>query len=186
MVLIVAIWIRDNVPRRVDIVWLKEGGGFIKSKHPPAGRFNAGEKMVFWLALAAGIAVIASGFLLMFPFYVTDIFGMQIAQGDSRHHRLVVHRPDPCPHLHRHGRHGRRVRGHGAGHRRPQLGEGAPQPLARTDGRAPDASRKATHPRRRRSESEQHCVARPTGPFSRTMSAPAGRRPAGSEQTARF
>ena len=37
--------------------------------------------MVFWLALAAGIAVIASGFLLLFPFYVTNIFGMQIAQG---------------------------------------------------------------------------------------------------------
>jgi formate dehydrogenase subunit gamma len=43
------------VPRRVDLVWLKEGGGFVGSKHPPAGRFNAGEKMVFWLALAAGI-----------------------------------------------------------------------------------------------------------------------------------
>jgi formate dehydrogenase subunit gamma len=81
MVLIISIWIRDNVPRRVDVEWLKEGGGFIKSKHPPAGRFNAGEKMVFWLALAGGIGVIASGFLLLFPFYVTDIFGMQIAQG---------------------------------------------------------------------------------------------------------
>jgi formate dehydrogenase subunit gamma len=77
---IIAMWIRDNVPRRADIEWIKEGGGFIKSKHPPAGRFNAGEKMVFWLALLAGIAVIASGFLLLFPFYVTNIFGMQIAQ----------------------------------------------------------------------------------------------------------
>jgi formate dehydrogenase subunit gamma len=81
MVLIIALWIKDNLPRRVDLVWLKEGGGFIKSKHPPAERFNAGEKMVFWLSLAAGIAVIASGYLLLFPFYVTDIFGMQIAQG---------------------------------------------------------------------------------------------------------
>jgi formate dehydrogenase subunit gamma len=81
MVLIIAMWIRDNVPRRVDIEWLKEGGGFLKQKHPPAGRFNAGEKLVFWLALAGGIGVIVSGYLLMFPFYVTDIFGMQIAQG---------------------------------------------------------------------------------------------------------
>jgi formate dehydrogenase subunit gamma len=79
--LIITMWMRDNVPRRVDIEWLKEGGGFLKSKEPPAGRFNAGEKMVFWLALAAGIGVIGSGFLLIFPFYVTDIFGMQIAQG---------------------------------------------------------------------------------------------------------
>jgi formate dehydrogenase subunit gamma len=80
MILIITLWIRDNIPRRADVEWLKEGGGFIKSKHPPAGRFNAGEKMVFWLALAGGVAVIASGYLLIFPFYVTNIFGMQIAQ----------------------------------------------------------------------------------------------------------
>jgi formate dehydrogenase subunit gamma len=80
LALIVAMWIKDNLPRHVDIVWLREGGGFIKSRHPPAGRFNAGEKLVFWFALAGGAAVIASGCLLMFPFYATDIFGMQIAQ----------------------------------------------------------------------------------------------------------
>jgi formate dehydrogenase subunit gamma len=61
-------------------VWSKQGGGFIKSKHAPAGRFNAGEKLVFWGALGAGAAVAASGFLLLFPFYITNIFGMQIAQ----------------------------------------------------------------------------------------------------------
>jgi formate dehydrogenase subunit gamma len=81
LILIVALWIRDNIPRAVDITWLKEGGGFIKSKHPPAGRFNAGEKLVFWFALGAGIVVIASGYLLLFPFYLTNIAGMQIAQG---------------------------------------------------------------------------------------------------------
>jgi formate dehydrogenase subunit gamma len=80
LVLIVGMWIKDNIPRQVDMEWLKEGGGFIKSKHPPAGRFNAGEKLVFWFALGAGAAVIVSGYLLMFPFYVTGIFGMQIAQ----------------------------------------------------------------------------------------------------------
>jgi formate dehydrogenase subunit gamma len=80
LVLIAALWIRDNVPRRVDIEWLKQGGGFIKSRHPTAGRFNAGEKLVFWLALAAGAAVAISGYILMFPFYVTNILGMQGAQ----------------------------------------------------------------------------------------------------------
>jgi formate dehydrogenase subunit gamma len=80
LVLIVAMWTKDNLPRYVDFVWLKEGGGFIKAKHPPAGRFNAGEKLVFWFALAGGVAVIVSGYLLVFPFYLTDILGMQIAQ----------------------------------------------------------------------------------------------------------
>src|SRR5258707_566672 len=78
--LIVALWIKDNIPKRVDMDWLKQGGGFIKSKHAPAGRFNAGEKMVFWFALGAGAAVIVSGLLLLFPFYFANIAGMQIAQ----------------------------------------------------------------------------------------------------------
>jgi formate dehydrogenase subunit gamma len=80
LVLIVVVFIRDNMPDKSDIVWFKQGGGFIKSKHAPAGRFNAGEKLVFWGALGAGVAVVASGFLLLFPFYITNIFGMQIAQ----------------------------------------------------------------------------------------------------------
>src|SRR5438132_1221141 len=77
---IVAIFIKDNIPDKTDIEWFRQGGGFIKSKHAPARRFNAGEKLVFWGALGAGILVSVSGYLLLFPFYVTDIAGMQIAQ----------------------------------------------------------------------------------------------------------
>jgi formate dehydrogenase subunit gamma len=80
LALIVALWIKDNVPQRVDLDWLKQGGGFIKSKHAPAGRFNAGEKLVFWSALGAGLLVTISGIFLLFPFYWTNIAGMQIAQ----------------------------------------------------------------------------------------------------------
>ncbi len=80
LVLIVALWIKDNIPRKIDIVWLKEGGGFVGSKRPQAGRFNAGEKLVFWFAAGGGAAVALSGYLLLFPFYVTNIAGMQLAQ----------------------------------------------------------------------------------------------------------
>jgi formate dehydrogenase subunit gamma len=80
LALIVLFFIKDNVPDKTDVQWFKQGGGFIKSKHAPAGRFNAGEKLVFWGAFGAGAAVAVSGFLLLFPFYVTNIFGMQIAQ----------------------------------------------------------------------------------------------------------
>src|ERR1700730_3565062 len=80
LVLIVALWIKDNIPRKIDIVWLKEGGGFVGSTHPQAGRFNAGEKLVFWFAAGGGAAVAVSGCLLLFPFYVTNIAGMQLAQ----------------------------------------------------------------------------------------------------------
>ncbi|HYZ61194.1 MAG TPA: formate dehydrogenase subunit gamma [Acetobacteraceae bacterium] len=81
MVLICVLWLRDNMPARVDFEWLKQGGGFIKGKPVHAGRFNAGEKMVFWLSMAAAIAVIVTGYTLLFPFYFLDIFGMQLAQG---------------------------------------------------------------------------------------------------------
>jgi formate dehydrogenase subunit gamma len=77
---IVALWFRDNIPNKVDVQWVKQGGGFIKGKHAHAERFNAGEKAVYWLALLAGIAVIGSGYFLLFPFYWTNIAGMQVAQ----------------------------------------------------------------------------------------------------------
>src|SRR2546428_2391239 len=80
LVLIVAIFIKDNIPDKTDIGWFRQGGGFIKSKHAPARRFNAGEKLVFWGALGAGLLVAVSGYLLLFPFYVTDIAGMQVVQ----------------------------------------------------------------------------------------------------------
>jgi len=80
LVLIAAIFFRDNLLQRVDIDWLKQGGGFIKGKHAPAGRFNLGEKLVYWLSLAAGVSVSVSGLLLLFPFYGTDIADMQLVQ----------------------------------------------------------------------------------------------------------
>ena len=80
LVLIAAIFFKDNFLERVDIEWLRQGGGFIKGKHAPAGRFNLGEKLVYWLSLAAGVAVSVSGLLLLFPFYGTSIAEMQLAQ----------------------------------------------------------------------------------------------------------
>src|SRR6202162_5592411 len=36
LVLIIAIFFKDNLPEKVDIDWVKKGGGFIKNKHAPA------------------------------------------------------------------------------------------------------------------------------------------------------
>ena len=80
LVLITVIFFRDNLFEKIDLAWIKQGGGFIRSKHAPAGRFNFGEKLVYWLSVAGGIAVSVSGFLLLFPFYGTDIAEMQLAQ----------------------------------------------------------------------------------------------------------
>ena len=78
--LMFAVWIKDNIPGRVDWAWLKEGGGFFNKKHPPAWRFNAGQKLIFWSVVIGGAALSASGLMLLIPFAATNIAGMQIAQ----------------------------------------------------------------------------------------------------------
>ncbi len=80
VVVILLMWIAWNIPGRLDVEWLKEGGGIIGHKHPPAPRFNAGQKAIYWIVVIGGAAVAATGYLLMFPFYVTGIAGMQSAQ----------------------------------------------------------------------------------------------------------
>jgi formate dehydrogenase subunit gamma len=80
VLLIFLMWIAWNIPSKVDVEWLREGGGIVGHKHPPAHRFNAGQKLIYWIVVLGGGAVAASGYLLMFPFYATNIAGMQLAQ----------------------------------------------------------------------------------------------------------
>jgi formate dehydrogenase subunit gamma len=80
VVLIFLMWLGGNIPNRVDIEWLRRGGGLVGHDHPPAYRFNAGQKGVYWIVVLGGAAVAVSGYLLMFPFYGTNIADMQLAQ----------------------------------------------------------------------------------------------------------
>jgi len=74
------LWLKDNIPDQTDVEWLKEGGGMVGDKHPPARRFNAGQKGVFWIVIIGGSIMAISGYILMFPFYGTNIANMQWAQ----------------------------------------------------------------------------------------------------------
>jgi formate dehydrogenase subunit gamma len=80
IVLMFAMWIRSNFFTRVDVDWLKRGGGLVGHDHPPAYRFNAGQKMLFWFNMLGGVGVAVTGYLLMFPFYGTNINEMELAQ----------------------------------------------------------------------------------------------------------
>ena len=139
MVVIFLMWIGGNIPNKVDVDWIKRGGGLVGDDHPPAYRFNAGQKLIYWIVVLGGGAVAVTGYLLMFPFYASGIEGMQIAQVVHSIVAVLFVAAMIAPHLHRHDRHGRRVRGDGDRHRRRQLGEGASQPVAGA----------ATGPRRR-------------------------------------
>lgn len=63
MVVVFFAFVRDNVPNRADWNWVRKAGGL--RGHAPSGRFNAGEKVVFWGGvLVLGLIVIASGLVL--------------------------------------------------------------------------------------------------------------------------
>lgn len=79
VVLIFLMWIGGNIPNRVDWQWLKRGGGIVGDDHPPAYRFNAGQKGVYWIVVLGGAAIAISGYVLMFPFYGTGVADMQTA-----------------------------------------------------------------------------------------------------------
>lgn len=80
VVLMFLMWVASNLPTRVDIEWMKRGGGMFGGHEPPAFKFNAGEKLIFWIVVIGGGAAATTGYILLFPFYVTDIAGMQLAQ----------------------------------------------------------------------------------------------------------
>lgn len=79
VIVMLLLWVRDNIPNARDWAWMKAGGGFIGDQHPDSERFNAGQKVVFWITVGGGALVAISGYVLIFPFFVTDIAGMQLA-----------------------------------------------------------------------------------------------------------
>lgn len=80
VVLILLMWIANNIPNGTDVQWIKRGGGIVGNDHPPAYKFNAGQKMIYWIVVIGGGLSAVTGYILMFPFYATDMSGMQTAQ----------------------------------------------------------------------------------------------------------
>lgn len=63
LIVMFAIFVKDNFPGKGDLQWLKNLGG--ARGHASAGRFNAGEKLWFWGGMVfLGLIVSASGFVL--------------------------------------------------------------------------------------------------------------------------
>jgi formate dehydrogenase subunit gamma len=84
IVLMLGLWVRDNIPNRKDWEWLRQGGGMFTKEtsfHPETERFNAGQKIIFWSVVLGGIVLTLSGFALLAPFALTGVNGMQWAHG---------------------------------------------------------------------------------------------------------
>jgi formate dehydrogenase subunit gamma len=79
-VLMIVTYIRDNAFRAYDFTWMRRFTDFLKGRHVPAGRFNAGEKVWFWLGvLLLGVIVGATGLVLDFPNFGQTREAMQLA-----------------------------------------------------------------------------------------------------------
>ena len=71
LVMVFVMWIVHNLPDRTDINWILKGGGIFGKGHPPAKKFNAGQKLIFWAVIILGTSISVSGISLLFPFELT-------------------------------------------------------------------------------------------------------------------
>ena len=85
-ILIVAIpfmfirYVRDNGIGMDDVKWFLNIKGYFQGHETPSGRFNAGEKIVFWLVLVvASTVLVVTGLVLVFPNFDQTRSTMQIA-----------------------------------------------------------------------------------------------------------
>jgi formate dehydrogenase subunit gamma len=79
LLLMFLIWIKDNIPAKIDWQWIKEGGGILANgKHPPSRRFNAGQKGVFWIVIIGGALMSVSGWFMLFPYLPASVTMLQI------------------------------------------------------------------------------------------------------------
>ena len=59
--------VSKNLYERGDLKWFAQGGGMFGNGHASAGKFNGGEKILFWLTIFLGIGVSVTGYILDFP-----------------------------------------------------------------------------------------------------------------------
>ena len=81
LVVVILVFIRDNLPAKEDIKWLVTAGGMFSGDEVPSHRFNAGEKVVFWAGVfLLGLTVVGSGLLMdkLVPGLVYERSTMQV------------------------------------------------------------------------------------------------------------
>ena len=78
----IVMFVRDNIPKAYDAQWVAKFGGMLDRSgrtHVPSGKFNAGEKVLFWtLVCVLSVALAVSGLILNFPNFDQTRETMQI------------------------------------------------------------------------------------------------------------
>lgn len=82
LLVVIFTFIKDNFPKKYDLIWVRRAGGLLSGTDVPSHRFNAGEKLVFWAGvLVLGLLVVGSGLVLdqLIPGLVYTRGTMQLA-----------------------------------------------------------------------------------------------------------
>ncbi|MFP4501289.1 MAG: formate dehydrogenase subunit gamma [Candidatus Hydrogenedentota bacterium] len=66
VVVMIIIWFLSMLPAKGDWKWLSRAGGYLGGvkDHLPAGKFNAGQKMLFWLVVICFLTLIITGVMM--------------------------------------------------------------------------------------------------------------------------
>ncbi len=59
-------WVWHMFPGKGDVQWLMKAGGYLGGvkEHLPAGKFNAGQKVLFWLMMLCGLTLAVTGVIM--------------------------------------------------------------------------------------------------------------------------
>jgi len=70
MVLMFALWLKDMFLDAGDRAWLRAIRAYAmhdRDAVPPAGKYNAGQKLFYWIQCALAVVFLGTGFALWFP-----------------------------------------------------------------------------------------------------------------------
>ncbi|BCX79988.1 formate dehydrogenase subunit gamma [Campylobacter sp. 19-13652] len=86
-------WFYRMLPRIYDIKWLIIVGGYLSKKKAtvPAGKFNAGQKMWYWIAIPGGLVMIATGAAMYFLDFGVVSAGLDMSQINLLRLSAIVH-----------------------------------------------------------------------------------------------
>ena len=89
------MWLKEALPIYEDIGWFLILGGYLSKEKKPikAGKFNAGQKMWYWVAILGGLTMIASGAMMYFmDFKIQMLYNLTgLSQIDLLRAAAIIH-----------------------------------------------------------------------------------------------
>ena len=80
LLVFIVMYMKDNLPEKGDGAWLANGWKMFAGEHLPSGRFNAGEKVWFWVGVVILCLILSvTGLILLFPNFDQMRATMQLA-----------------------------------------------------------------------------------------------------------